>query len=355
MISVAGWRDTDLGRLWLRYRLRWKRRQLLWRAVRSGRDLAPLADRTARIGRDDILLFCCLRNESMRLPEFLTHYRGLGVRHFLIVDNDSDDGSTDLLRDQPDVSLWRATGSYREARFGMDWLGGLLFRYGHGHWCVTVDADELLIYADWSARPLPALATYLDARAIPAIGALMLDLYPRGPLGTADAGEDAPLTARLPWFDAGPYRCRIVAPRRNRWLQGGARERMFFADQPHRSPTLNKLPLVRWNRRYVYVNATHSMLPPALNDVWDGPGDPRLSGVLLHSKFLPDIALRSDEELRRRQHFHDPDAFADYHHRLIEAPTLWHEGAQHFRDWQQMLDLGLIGVGEWTVNYSPDA
>lgn len=347
MTAAADWRQTKAGRLWLRYRLRWKRRELLWRAIRSGRGLMPVADRTALIRRGDILLFCCLRNEMARLPEFLAHYRALGVRHFLIVDNDSDDGSACYLRAQPDLSLWCARGSYRATRFGMDWLGALLFRHGHGHWCVTVDADELLIYPDWQAHRLPALTAHLDARAIPAMGALMLDLYPQGPLGSADAPGDAPLTDRLPWFDAGPYRSRIMAPRSNRRVQGGARERMFFADQPHRSPTLNKLPLVRWNRRHVYVNSTHSLLPPGMNDLYDGPGDPRLSGVLLHSKFLPDITARAAEELTRRQHFHDPDALAAYHRWLTGAPVLWHDGAQRYRDWRQLLDLGLMGAGGW--------
>lgn len=339
--------DGRLWQLWLRYRYRWKRRALWWRAIKAGRRLSPLADRTSAIRPGDILCFATIRNEAPRLPEFLSHYRRLGVAHFMIVDNGSDDGSVEALRAQPDVSLWRARDSYRETRFGLDWLNALLFRHGRGHWCLTVDADELLIYPDWEARDLRALTAHLDAHGIPAMGALMLDLYPRGPLGQADAPEGAALWQRLSFFDAGPYRCQVIQPRRNRWVQGGARERAFFADEPHRSPTLNKLPLVRWRGGQVYVNSTHSMLPPRLNDAWDGPGDPRLSGVLLHGKFLPEIAARSAEELFRRQHFHDPDAYAGYHKALIARPVLWHENAIRFAGWRQLLGLGLMGGGEW--------
>ena len=346
-MAKAARHDGRLWQLWLRYRFRWKRRELLWRAIKAGRRLSPLVDRTAAIRRGDILSFVTIRNEAPRLTEFLSHYRRLGVAHFLIVDNCSDDGSVEALRRQPDVSLWRARDSYREARFGLDWMNALLFRYGRGHWCLTVDADELLIYPDWETRDLQAVTAHLDAKGIAAMGALMLDLYPCGPLGQADAPENAPLWQRLPYFDAGPYRCRVVQPRRNRWVQGGARERAFFADQPQRSPTLNKLPLVRWRSGQVYVNSTHSMLPPKLNDAWDGPGDPRLSGVLMHGKFLPEIGARSKEELSRRQHFHDPDAYAGYHRALTEAPVLWHENAVHFVGWQQLLDLGLMGAGQW--------
>ncbi|WP_329609815.1 glycosyltransferase family 2 protein, partial [Paracoccus benzoatiresistens] len=315
-----------LRRAWSAWRQRWKRRKLLWRCLRAGRALTPMADRTAAIRPGDILAFATVRNEMLRLPQFLDHYRRLGVRHFLIVDNDSTDGTDRFLRGQPDVSLWRAAGAYRASRFGMDWLGALLIRHGHGHWCLTVDADELLIYPDWDRRPLPQLVAHLETSGRPAMGAMMLDLYPRGPLDRSDAGPQAALTERLPWFDAAPYRCDVVQPKRNRILRGGVRERVFFPDAPGRGPTLNKLPLVRWNRRYVYVNSSHSALPPRLNDEYDGPGDPRLSGILLHSKFLPDSAARAAEELGRRQHFIDPDPYRPYHEAITQAPSCGTKG-----------------------------
>lgn len=334
-------------RAWSAWRLHGKRRTLLRRCRRAGDDLIPLVDRTTAIRPGAILGLAAVRNEMLRLPEWLDHYRRLGVGAFLVVDNASTDGTEAFLRDQPDLSLWRAAGPYRAARFGMDWLGALLARHGHGHWCVTADADELLIYPGWDRRPLPDLVAHLDAAGRPAMGAIMLDLYPRGPLDRAEAPEGAPLTDRLPWFDPAPYRCRVAYPRRNRILQGGARERVFFPAAPHRGPTLNKLPLVRWDRRYAYINSTHSALPPRLNDAYDGPGDPRLSGVLLHAKFLPDSAARAAEELERAQHFIDPAAYRAYHGAVAQAPVLWHDGSVRYRDWRQLRDLGLMGSAGW--------
>lgn len=328
-------------------RLRWKRRKILWRCLRARQQLTAITDRTDKILRGDILVFATLRNEALRLPEFLDHYRKLGAGHFLIVDHDSTDGSAGMLRDQPDVSLWTARGSYHATRFGLDWIGWLLARHGHGHWCLTVDADELLIYPHWQDRDLHQLTRWLDDQRIPAMGALMLEIYPRGPIGDPLAPGMGTLQ-HLEWFDPGPYRMQIQQPRRNRWVQGGARERVFFADRPARSPTLNKLPLVRWRRGYSYVNSTHSMLPRRLNDCYDGPGDPRLSGVLLHTKFLPDILPRSAEEKQRRQHFIRPQDFDDYYDALIANPVLWYKDAMRHEDWQQLVRLGLMGLGDWT-------
>ena len=105
--------------------------------------------------------------------------------------------------------------------------------------------------------------------------------------------------------------------------------------------------LVRWRRGYAYVNSTHSMLPARLNACWDGPGDPRLSGALLHTKFLPEIVAKSAIERTRRQHFHDPDAFDDYYAALGANPDLWHPGAARLECWQSLVAAGLMATGGW--------
>jgi len=141
-------------------------------------------NRTNQIKPDDILLFCTQRNEQIRLPYFLDYYRKMGVGHFFIVDNDSDDGSAEYLAQQPDVSVWGARASYKRARFGADWLNWLQMKYAHGHWTLTVDPDESLIYPFCDTRPLRALTDWLDASAIKSFSAMLLDMYPKGPIGT---------------------------------------------------------------------------------------------------------------------------------------------------------------------------
>jgi len=120
--------------VWQSYRLRLQRKRWRIRAFRKRRELRPVADRTAQIKPDDLLVFSTLRNERIRLPFFLDYYRKMGVNHFFVVDNDSGDGSRQYLEDQPDVSLWHATASYKRARFGVDWLNWLQMKHAHGHW-----------------------------------------------------------------------------------------------------------------------------------------------------------------------------------------------------------------------------
>ena len=122
---------------------------------------------------------------------------------------------------------------------------------------------------------------------------------------------------------------------------------MFFGSQPERSPTLNKTPLIKWRRGYAYVTSTHQILPRRLNDVFDTGQRNRVSGVLLHTKFLPNIAEKSKEELSRAQHFENSDLYQPYYQALIDDPDLWTEASVHYEGTEQLEALGLMTRGTW--------
>ncbi|TRD22696.1 glycosyltransferase family 2 protein [Palleronia caenipelagi] len=325
--------------------MRRRRRRLLGRAFLKRRQLRAVVDRTPTLGPDDILAFATVRNEADRLPWFLDHHRRLGVTHFIFVDNDSDDGTGAFLSDQPDCSVWHTSHSYKLSRFGLDWITWLMIRHGHGRWCLVLDADELFIYPHWPTRPLSALTERLDQTGTPMMGALMLDLYPQGPVGdTAYRPRQDPLEI-LTHFDAGNYSIQVQRPMKNLWVQGGARARAFFGDEPRRAPTLQKVPLVRWHWRYVYVNSTHALLPPRLNRIY-GEGE-TLSGVLLHTKFLDSIVKRSAEERLRQEHFANSDLYNSYYESLTQNPSLWCEASTPYRGWRALEGLGVMSRGDW--------
>ncbi len=331
----------------IRYRLRWKRRRLLFRALRKRRQIKSVIDRTPQITQDDILAASTVRNERVRLPHFLTHHRNLGVAHFLFVDNGSDDGTRDYLAKQPDVSLWTTEHSYRLSRFGLDWLTWLQMKHAHGHWCLTLDADEIFIYPHFETRPLRALTEWLENTGRHSFGALLLDMYPKGPVASQSyfPGKD-PFTS-LCWFDAGNYMIQKQLPLENLWIQGGVRARRFFSDNPRRAPTMGKMPLVKWNRRYVYVNSSHALLPRWLNVVYDEQGGEETSGILLHTKFLNTIVEKSAEEKERREHFANSDLYEDYYDALTENPDLWCTASTKLTGWRQLESMGLMSRGNW--------
>ncbi|MAC81054.1 MAG: glycosyl transferase family 2 [Rhodobacteraceae bacterium] len=332
---------------WKSYKLRVRRQRWRGRAWRKHRELTAVVDRTARIRPSDILVFSTLRNENVRLPYFLDYYRSMGAAHFLIVDNDSTDGSRDYLADQPDVSLWHTGASYKKSRFGVDWLNWLQSRHGHGHWCLVVDPDEFLVYPFCDTRPLRALTDWLDASNIRSFSAMLLDMYPKGRLDEQPyrAGQDPMQIAS--WFDSGNYTLKRNFEYGNLWIQGGPRRRVFFADTPDRAPALNKIPLVKWDRKYVYVSSTHMLLPRGLNLVYDEWGGEKASGILLHAKFLDTFNTKASEELERKQHYAASVEYKAYAERMTDDPELWCTWSEKYINWRQLEILGLMSKGNW--------
>ncbi len=304
-------------------------------------------NRTAAIKPQDILVFSTLRNEKIRLPYFLRYYRDMGASHFLIVENGSDDGTREYLMDQPDVSLWSSGKSYKRARFGVDWLNWLQMKYGHGHWTLVVDPDEFLVYPFCDTRPLPALCDWLDASSIKSFSAMLLDMYPKGPLIDVAyrSGQDPMEIAS--WFDSGNYMIAKNHKFGNLWIQGGPRAREFFYDRPRRAPALNKIPLVKWDRSYAYVSSTHMLLPRGLNLVYDEWGGEKASGCLLHAKFLNTFSAKAKEELTRAQHYAASHEYKAYAAKMDENPDLWCKWSERYINWRQLEILGLMSKGNW--------
>ncbi|MAU47616.1 MAG: glycosyl transferase family 2 [Yangia sp.] len=332
---------------WQSYRLRLQRKRWRLRALRKSRELRPVSDRTDRIRPSDLLVFCTQRNEGVRLPYFLRYYREMGVNHFIFVDNDSTDTSLDHLARQEDVSVWTTRGSYKRSRFGMDWINFLLRRYGHGHWTLTVDPDEFFLYPFCDTRPLRALTDWLDASSIKSFSAMLLDMYPKGRIDAQpyEAGQNPLEIAH--WFDAGNYSIRRNHRYGNLWIQGGPRARAFFADRPEQAPALNKVPLVRWDRRYAYVSSTHMLLPRGLNAVFDEWGGEKASGLLLHTKFLDTFTGKAEEELTRKQHYAGSTEYLAYAARIRDNPDLWCKWSEKYINWRQLEILGLMSKGNW--------
>jgi len=320
---------------------------------------------------NEIRLFSKMRNEKLRLPAFLRHYRRLGVDRFFIVDNGSSDGSTEYLLAQPDVHVFRTTARFREASGGTDWLNALLQEFGVGSWCVTVDVDELLWFPGSEQSDLRELTTYFDARGHEALACLLLDLYPGGPLSKCNYSPEQDLIKAAPYFDIGPYTPTKPVPGRSpsSGIFGGVRGRVFYPEarskplgwrmrfalftwipgkipflrtwsvlrkrRPVISPILTKIPLVRWTRDSKYLDVNHFVSPKAVAPE---------SGVLLHFKFLQDFHDRAMQEMARGEYFAGGSEYRRYCEKLKSDPNLsfMYEGSTKLDSPSQLVSLGLM-------------
>lgn len=314
---------------------------------RFGRRLSPVQDNTSAIGTNDILLFCTLRNERQRIPFFLDYYRSLGVTHFIFVDNDSDDGFQELVAGMNDVSVWSTSDSYSAAGSGIGWMNHLLARIGTGHWCITVDCDELLVYPHSETRNLTELTDYLSVQGFAHLPCLMVDMYSEGGDAHAPSIENTDPRSVCPYFEADGYRFQPSDYWSGYYIQGGLRERIYFSDNPSGSPALNKTPLVKWRKGYFYLISTHTLFPRRLNR-WHAEGtSPRVTGALLHFKFVDTLREKIAEELVRRQHYNQGAEYSAYARQGDQNENWLCERSRRFESSKSLVESSLMTAGGW--------
>jgi hypothetical protein len=315
------------------------------RVAHHGRQLRLVQDNTAAIGREDVLLVCCLRNELTRLPFFLRYYRDLGVDHFLIVDNDSNDGFLDWIRSHSDCSVWHTRASYLASDFGVEWWNYLLRAYGSGHLCITVDPDEFLVYPHMRTRNLRDLGLFLKDDERATMHTLMLDAYGAGTLAqTVYRRGDDPF-AVCPYFDRDGY---IQRPgmHESTWIQGGPRMRVHSHDMPLRAPALNKIPVAWWERSFSYRSSTHWGSPATLNRAHTR-GEVSLTGCLFHFKLVSLLVDKANEEAVRKQHYANGHEYRSYREAGDEI-RFYQEGVSvRYESPEQLIRLGLMSAGPW--------
>lgn len=304
----------------------------------AGCELSPQAQlrlQQQAIQADDLIVVCCLRNERLRLPDFLRHHRALGIQRFIMVDNLSDDGSAEYLDQQNDVIRLIAAGRYSENACGISWTNAVTLELCPHNWVLTLDADELFVYPDYEQQNLRVLVDYLEKNQANALRAPMLDMYPPGALEDSDYDAGDSLLERFPWFDAGGYESANIAGQS--YIQrGGPRARVFWpanTDQP--PPYMMKIPLYQWAAAAPYTMSTHLAREARFSEV---------SGVLLHFKFMRGFGAYAAQEVARGEHFEQARQYLVYHQQMQKQPDLQLRNAdsERFENSQQLVRLGIM-------------
>lgn len=266
-------------------------------------------DGTPALNSTDIVCVALAHNEGPILPHFLSHYRNLGVNHFLIVDDRSTDNTAEILAGADDVTVFSPSkdSTYKEhKRF---WRAELLDQFCAGKWCIVPDLDEHLVYNRMDDLRLPEIISNLEKEGAEAVQATMVDMYCDTPFNEI-LYEGGPLIEAFPLFDGPDHHFRLMSPRRFRKkyptpdhiVIGGVRQRMFMplhilgtswrerffrrvsslgrmsgAKESNKAALLiaralikprlkrqklfnqTKVPLVRWRKGLFYYNGAHAL------------------------------------------------------------------------------------------------
>lgn len=315
-------------------------------------------------------LFAVMRNEMYFLPAFLEHYRRLGVRQFVIVDDASDDGTTAYLAAQPDCCSGMTHIRFGErVRITDPGHGGLSGRSGPilkrvvpehelaGQYVLIVDADEFLLLPE-ACPTLDSLVALLDSRGWTSAAASLIDFYPETLTGLAD--ETSPATpeelfSRFGHFDAVPF-VTLSAGQRPRKTGTTASERLFrrcglrevppalsflprglAAVLPFRAPIAAwfKTPIIKYDGANFMVASHDGNLPP--------PTEILLA--MAHFKFNGDTWRKIRSAIALRSHARKGKKYENYEEMLqiMQQRGIGFADAcsQRYRAPEQLMALGM--------------
>lgn len=300
--------------------------------------LTRLDNGPIEISPDEIIVFACVRNESLRLPYFIDYHQSLGVDRFIFVDNVSSDGTVDFLLSQSDVHVFYTQDSYAHSKCGVVWLNELLSLYGTGHWTLALDADELLIYPMCEKVDLRQLTRFLDRNEAQGLATFLLDMYSHKPIKDTSYERGTAFQDLCPFFDRDSYHER---DKNGLPVRGGPRHRLFWEgrDRKKPSPVLKKIPLAKWREGLEFEASTHVIRNLRLCT---------LTGALQHYKFFSDFYTYAKQETARKEHWDGAAQYESYWHVLSENPGLsaFHEGSMKYQNSAQLVELGLINMPE---------
>jgi hypothetical protein len=287
--------------------------------------------------RDALIGLMVVRNEVLRIQKTLDHHRKLGINYFVIIDNNSNDGTLEHLMNQSDVELWSTDSPFGQSNCGLIWLSKIVSRYGYLRWYLHIDADEHLVYPGMEDINLHKLTRIMMADGVYALRSVMIDMYPKGPIKDIDVKSDDDLLDLCPYFDGDSYRSSRLTDGAY-VVRGGARQRLIKSRQEDFTISMEKYPLRIWQKGCEVINIHRSPYP-----VQRIPP----TSALLHFKFIGDFGKKIEIAIDEKQHWQEAKEYKIYkeNYDILENP--FYEGSVKYNDPNTLISKGIIHDFHW--------
>lgn len=307
----------------------------------SIKTLKVITKREVLNNSNEIRLFAIMRNESLRLPHFLTYYKELGVDRFFFIDNNSTDNSIEIALKADNVHVFSTSENYQNHWY---WMEHLLETYGKNHWCVVVDIDELFSFPYSEKLSIRDLIKYLDEEKSCSICTFLLDMYSDKSVISTDYSVGLNPLNITTYFDR-DYR-NIYFPFFDRLklnyftaisYTGGMRERVFGVSSPPHF--LSKIPL--------FKNIKGSYLAQGMHAI-NGSKTSKIQGVVFHTKFLFDFIEEVKEETIRGHHYGGAFYYKHFATQIDKNSEIsfYNENSIKYINSEQLVELGIMKTND---------
>ncbi len=293
---------------------------------------------------EDVVVLCVVRNGSPYMKAFLQHYVSLGVRHVVLLDNNSTDDGNEKAMQFDHVTILRSTRPYKYCRYLFkDYL---VRRFGRNAWSLCTDIDEFFDFPLSKKISLKALVAYLNRYAYTAVVCQLLDRFPL----EVNEGDNRIFTPEdYPFYDTTDVRkenyprgkgCVISNPAiRSHW--GGARGRRFSLPDI----CLTKNSLLKTCGKTRRDNNNHWVVNARIAD---------FSAVLMHYKFTPWFFDLGRNAIREKQYYRRSFEYHAYMQEVEDSRLEFRNVcASSFCNVQELLESGFLEISDqyrgWSV------
>lgn len=222
-----------------------------------------------------------VKDEIERMQLFFEHYRALGVHQFVVIDNNSTDGTRDFVFAQNDTSVYRVRDSFQTQK-KVAWIEKLMTITGYGRWYVVVDSDELLDFVGSETHTIEDLINSRPEPECDYMQGFLVDMYAESPVFSVSCHyQEIPHVFNL--FDKDSYYREGPI-----FVYGGPRHRVFGV-----SILLTKQSVFLFKPEFIYC------CPHYLSGNDKKSGD-EFSYILRHYKFLEKDRLAYQERVNRK-------------------------------------------------------
>ncbi|MGR5861201.1 MULTISPECIES: glycosyltransferase family 2 protein [unclassified Bacillus cereus group] len=275
------------------------------------------------------ILISIVKNEKKRIPTFFKHYRDMGIKHFAILDNDSNDGTREWLCLQDDCDVFYTSETYstqkREA-----WVNRLLSHYGHNRWYLVVDSDEHFVYPGMESQNINEFISSIKEKGYERVRSLMLDMYPKDNINFITNEKDEDYTAQYSYFDKSSY--KVTKEHFGILVSGGPRKRIFDLDV-----YLTKHPLFYFNTgdiqghsHYQYPYQKNKNLP--------------CFTALLHYKFLNSDISKYEQRVKVGNFYNGSEEYKQYLKRFNNRDdfSFFYDGSIKYQNSDSLFEIEVI-------------
>lgn len=248
----------------------------------------------------NLIVVCVVKNELGRIAKWLEYYRNIGVKAFVIFDDNSDDGTREYLLKQSDVEVFAGTHDYTTID-KIAWINMIVAIYGYNKWYLFVDSDEFFTYKNMEKIKIDKYIKSLISNHMFIESSMMLDMYSDSSIFSVSSNDN--YEKKCCYFDNLGYYIKKTSEAN--YIVGGVRKRIFDNTNFQCLPVLSKKSLMFMTKN-TFIYTAHTIYPFKYNYSCN------FTSVLRHYKFLKEDYKNYAERVAKNNFYNASSEYKAY-------------------------------------------